>query len=183
MWAIIANILKVAGKKALENAASNALGHMGGLGVALEKSGAIGNILGSLTGSGGEGGSQSLEGDRTVAHVGGRDVKLSQTKPPEKGMDWGKVSNFMTDLAANTPRQPSHQPSAPLEDDYEPLKLDEAGKKVLLSRMDEYGKKLTEREALDSYRRTGTALGKFATDYEADEYARKLEREKNYYGF
>jgi len=183
MWAIIASILKAAGKKALENAAANALGHMGGMGVALEKSGAIGNILGAFSGSGEEGGSKPSEGDRVVAHVGGRDVKLSETKPPEKGMDWGKVSNFMTDLAANTPRQPTHQPSVPLEDDYEPLKLDEAGKKVLLSRMDEYGKKLTDKEALSAYQRTHKSLGEFASDYDADEYARKLKRERNYYGF
>jgi hypothetical protein len=69
----------------------------------------------------------------------------------------------------------------PLESDYGTYKIDDAGMKALIpSRVD--GQQLTKQEALDKYKTTNRALGKFNSDAEIEEFIRKMKQQRNIYG-
>jgi len=166
IWAVVGEILKAAGKKALEAAAANALGHMGLPGQAME--GFIGQRGGASQ-------------DRQVAQIGDRKVMLSDTRPPAGQA----VGNAIGSLIGNNMRflSPQSQPLAMSSgDDYATRRIDDAGQKVLLPNMMN-GRQLSEQEALSNYRLKGDALGKFGSDYELEEFVKKMKAKRNIYGF
>lgn len=165
IWAVVGNILKAAGKKALETAAANALGTMGPMGQA----------IGAFAGQGG-----GQPQDRQVAQVGNRKVMLSDTKPPAGQGIGNAIGSF---IGSNMRTSPQSQPLAMSSgDDYATRRIDEGGQKVLLPGMVD-GRQLSEQEALSNYRLKGDALGKFGSDYELEEFVKKMKAKRNQYGF
>jgi hypothetical protein len=176
IWAVIGSIIKAIGTQALKAAAGNAMSHMGGLGTA----------LGAMQ----SGSSEPLENpDREVANIGGRSVKFSDTIQGQKaaqnnmgGVTFRDIGNFAGKMmqGGSAPSQVLPQNSPSLEESGT-YKIDEGGGKVLIpSKVD--NQQLTRQEAIDKYRMTNKALGKFGTDYEAEEYLKKLRQHRNVYG-